>query len=414
MENRGRAVIIGGGLTAARAAEGMREEGYDGEIVIATSEARLPYERPPLSKGYLLGDDEEDVVFTHDAEWYAEHDVEVRTASLATALDADAHTVEIEGHSLGYDRLLIATGASPRRFPGRGGRLRGVHHLRRLEDATALRAALEPGDRRVAVIGAGWIGLETAAAARHYGNEVVVISRSAVPLEHAIGPELGEVFAELHREQGVELRLGAEVQDVVADDEGAVAAVRLEDDGPPIDADLVIVGVGALPNTALAASAGLVVVDGIATDAGFLTSAPDVYAAGDAAAVFNPRLGHHLRVEHWANALNGGFAAGRAMAGAELVYDEIPYFYTDQYDLGMEYSGYGELAAGARLVIRGDLEAREFVAFWLDEGRVVAGMNVNVWEVNETVQRLIRSGERVDPDRLADTEIALETLVPAG
>ncbi|QTX03998.1 NAD(P)/FAD-dependent oxidoreductase [Agromyces archimandritae] len=409
MSELGKTVIVGGGLAGARAAEGLRDAGYEGSIALVAAEGKLPYERPPLSKGYLLGDDELDVVFPHDEAWYADHGIELHLASLATALDADAHSVEVEGRRIRYDRLLIATGASPRRFPGPGGRLRGVHHLRRIEDAVALRTAFEGEPKRVAIIGAGWIGLEVAAAARHHGHEVAVFGRGSIPLEAAVGATIGEMFAELHREHGVELRMGVEV-DRLREADGAVDAV-LTADGAIHEADIVVVGIGAAPNTALAASAGLTIEDGIATDAAFRTSAPEVFAVGDAASTLNPTLGRRIRVEHWANALNAGYAAGRSMAGERIAYDEIPYFYTDQYDLGMEYSGYGERAAHARLVIRGDLASREFIGFWLDEGRVVAGMNVNVWEVNDTVQQLIRSGRRVNRDRLTDPDVPLESLL---
>ncbi|GAA1837731.1 NAD(P)/FAD-dependent oxidoreductase [Agromyces salentinus] len=405
-----RILIIGGGLTAARAAEGIRAEGFDGEVLVATNEDRPPYERPPLSKGYLLGVDDAEATIPLPAQWYAEQRVELRTGVEATAVDVQAHLVTIDGEPVPYDRLLLATGASARRFTGPGGSLRGVHALRTLADATHLRAALKDGGRRVAIVGAGWIGLEVAAAARQYGNEVTVVAPGAVPLESAVGPEVGAVFATLHHDHGVDLRMGAAASAIRGSDR--VDGVIL-DSGDEVDADLVVVGIGATPNTGLATSAGLSIDDGILTDEGFRTSAPDVYAAGDVANVLHPVLGRHLRVEHWANAQNQGRAVGRALAGARVAYDEIPYFYTDQYDLGMEYSGYGPLAADASVVFRGDVAAREFMAFWVREARVVAGMNVNVWDVNESVQALIRSGAAVDRDALADPSVALETLVPA-
>lgn len=406
-------VIIGGGLTTARAAESLRASGYDGTLVILAEEPRLPYERPPLSKGYLIGSEASSVVYPHTAAWYRDHDIDVRRGVRATAIDPSAHTVATDqadaaGRPLRYDRLLIATGASPRRFTGPGAGLRGVHTLRRLPDSTSLRTAFRQGDRRVVVVGGGWIGLEAAAAARGYGNEVTVLVRDEVPLSSAIGPQLGRMFQRMHEEHGVDVRTGTAVS-AVRGERGRVTGVVLGT-GEEVPADLVLFGIGATPNTELAASAGLAVDDGIVTDAGFRTSVDDVFAAGDAARTYNPRLGHGLRVDHWANALNGGWAVGRALAGESVVYDEIPYFFTDQYDLGMEYSGYGELAAGAELVVRGDLAARECVAFWLADGRVVAGMNVNVWDVNELVQRLIRSERVVSREELSDPAVPLDAL----
>ncbi|QAY73315.1 NAD(P)/FAD-dependent oxidoreductase [Agromyces protaetiae] len=419
MSSRERIIVVGGGLAAARAVESARASGYDGALVVVTDEPRLPYERPPLSKGYLLGKDPSSSAYPLDAAWYRTNDVEVRRSTTAEALDVSKRTLLAGGEPLGYDRLLIATGASPRRFGGPGAGLRGVRHLRRLPDATALKRELGGGGSRVVVAGGGWIGLEVAAAAREYGNDVTVVIRGQVPLAGAIGEKIGRVFLEMHKEHGVRFVTGASVT-AVRGRGGRVASVVLDTRNEPADelpADLVLFGIGATPNVGLAASAGLELAEGgIATDAGFATSADGVYAAGDVAAVWNDRLGHHLRVDHWANADAGGRAAGRALAGESVHYDEIPYFYTDQYDLGMEYSGYGELAAadGVDVVVRGDLAKREFVAFWVADGAVVAGMNVNVWDVNDDVQRLIRSGAVVPPQKLADLDIPLAALAGAG
>ncbi|WP_438856496.1 NAD(P)/FAD-dependent oxidoreductase [Agromyces sp. M3QZ16-3] len=402
---RERVVIVGGGLTAARAAEAMREHGSADEIVVVTEERRRPHERPPLSKGYLAGEAPSSAIYPLDAAWYRDHDVDLRVGVRALALDADARTLETDAGELAWDRLLIATGASPRRFEGPGAALRGIHVLRSLPDATRLRTALRAGGRRVVVIGSSWIGLEVAAAARGYGDAVTVLGRSEAPLDGAVGRELGGMFADLHREHGVQVRTEVAASALVGE-RGRVRGVVLST-GEEVPADLVVVGIGATPNVGLAASARLTVDDGIATDASFRTSADGVYAAGDVASVFNPTLGHRLRVEHWANADASGRAVGRVLAGEELEYDEIPYFYTDQYDLGMEYSGYGELADRADLVVRGDLAARECIAFWVLDGRVVAGMNVNVWDVNDEVQRLIRDRIAVDPAALADPAVPL-------
>ncbi len=414
--------MVGGGLTAAAAVGSVRDAGFDGEVVVVADEPRLPHERPPLSKGYLLGSDAAGSVYPHDRRWYRRHGVELRLGARAVALDPAAHTIDVETaeetSELRYDRLLLATGARPRPFTGPGAGLRGVHVLRTLPDSTRLRTALRRGDRRVVVVGGGWIGLEVAAAARGYGNEVIVVVRGDEPLEAAIGTGLGSMFRGLHEQHGVTVRGGAAVT-ALRGERGRVAAVVLGT-GEEVAADLVVFGIGAIPNVELATSAGLRVDDGIVTDASLRTSAADVFAAGDVAAVWNPVLERHLRVEHWANALASGAAAGRALAGEQVVLDEVPYFFTDQYDLGMEYSGYGDLAAGAEVVVRGDVPLtaasapqtrREGIVFWLTpDGRVVAGMNVNVWDVNEQVQRLIRSGGVVSREELADPTVPLDAL----
>ena len=312
------------------------------------------------------------------------------------------------GERLGYDKLLLTTGSSPRRLAVAGADLDGVLYLRMIEDADRLRAALADGGRRVVVVGAGWIGLEVTSAARGYGNDVAVVEPQPVPLRAALGDELGAVFAALHREHGVDLRLGTGVRELTGTG-GHVTGV-VTDGGDTVPADLVVVGVGIRPNTELAEQAGLEVDNGILADADLRTSNPDVYAAGDVANAYNPLLGRRLRVEHWANALHGGPAAARSMLGQDVAFDRVPYFFTDQYDLGMEYSGAVGPDGYDRVVYRGDVAAREFVAFWVHDGRVLAGMNVNVWDVTDGIQSLVRSGAKVDPDRLADPSVPLDEL----
>jgi 3-phenylpropionate/trans-cinnamate dioxygenase ferredoxin reductase subunit len=403
-------VIVGGGLAGARAAEGAREGGFDGRLVLIGTEKALPYIRPPLSKEFLVGKSELGTFDVHPAEWYAEQRVELRLGRRAQQLDPAAHTVGLDGgDELRYDRLLLATGASPRAFRGPGAELAGTHLLRTVGDSVELRDAISAGGCRVVIIGAGWIGLEVASAARGYGNDVTVLGREAVPLNAAIGDDAGSVFAELHRDHGVDLRMSTDVAGIVGEG-GRVTGVQLGD-GEVVPADVVVIGIGAIPETGLAEAAGLALDDGVSTDAAFRTSADDVYAVGDVANVFHPVLGRPIRIEHWANADNAGRAAGRSLAGQHVEYDEIPYFYTDQYDLGMEYSGYGVLAAAVDPLFRGNRDTREFIAFWVADGRVVAGMNVNVWDVNETVQQLIRSRAVIDPARLVDPAVPLDRLV---
>ncbi|MFI9271302.1 NAD(P)/FAD-dependent oxidoreductase [Kitasatospora sp. NPDC052896] len=401
-------VVVGGGLAGGRAVETLRAEGYDGPLVLVTEEDERPYERPPLSKRYLLGASEREELFVHPPEWYAEHDVELRLGVAATELDVTAHEFTLSsGDRLGYRRLLLATGAAPRRLPLPGADLDGVFTLRRIADSEALRAVFAPG-ARVAVIGAGWIGLEVAAAARTAGAEVTVLEVLELPLLRVLGREAAEVFAELHRQHGVRLRFGVRVAEFVGSG-GRVTAVRLAD-GTEVPADVVVVGVGAAPNDQLARAAGLVVDDGVCVDARLRSSDPDVFAAGDVANAIHPLLDRRVRVEHWANALNQAPVAARSMLGRDAAYDRLPYFFTDQYDLGMEYSGLVEPGEYDRVVFRGDVEGREFIAFWLADGRVLAGMNVNVWDVVEPIQDLIRSRRPVDPAALADPDVPLADL----
>ncbi|MGW1992762.1 NAD(P)/FAD-dependent oxidoreductase [Embleya sp. NPDC001921] len=403
-------VIVGAGLGGAKAAQTLREQGFDGPLVLIGDERERPYERPPLSKGYLLGKEEREKAYVHPERWYADHGVDLRLDTTATALDPAAHRVTLgDGSRLDYAALLLATGASPRRLRVPGADLDGVLYLRRFADSDRLKAVFRPG-AGIVVIGAGWIGLEAAAAARAAGAEVTVLESAELPLLRALGPEAARVFAELHRDHGVDLRLGVGVAEI-GGDSGAVDGVLLTD-GTRIEADAVVVGIGVTPNTGLAEAAGLAVDNGVVTDEHLRTSAPDVYAAGDVANARHPLLGRHIRVEHWANALNQPQTAARAMLGQDAVYDRLPYFFTDQYDLGMEYTGYVEPDGYDRVVFRGDPAAREFVAFWLSGGRVLAGMNVNVWDVVEPVQALIRSGAAVDQARLADPQVSLESLLP--
>ncbi|WP_131741116.1 NAD(P)/FAD-dependent oxidoreductase [Actinomadura roseirufa] len=401
-------VIVGAGLAGAKAAETLREEGFTGRVVLVGEEIERPYERPPLSKGFLLGKEERDKAHVHEADWYDKHDVELRLGVTAEAVDRAERQVRLStGERVPYTKLLLATGASPRRLDVPGAKLQGIHYLRTMADSAALRQALAPGGRRVVVAGAGWIGLETAAAAREYGNEVTVIEPEPAPLHAAVGPEIGGVFAALHREHGVDLRLDQGVAGFWG--AGQVSAV-VTSGGAEVPADVVIVGIGVRPNTRLAEEAGLEVSDGILVDQSLRTSDPAVHAAGDVANAYNPLLGRRIRVEHWANALTGGPAAARAMLGREVVYDQVPYFFSDQYDLGMEMAGVAAPGEYDEVVHRGDVEGREFIAFWLSGGRVVAGMNVNVWDVTDDVQALIRAGRPVDTARLADPQVPLSAL----
>jgi len=402
-------VIVGASLAGAKAAEGLREQGYDGPVVLIGEETDRPYERPPLSKDYLLGKADRETMFVHPLAWYAEHDIDLRLGARVTGLDPAAHEVTLaDGSRIGYAKLLLATGSTPRHLTIAGAGAGGVLYLRRVGDSDRLRATFATASR-VAVIGAGWIGLETAAAARAAGVEVTILEAAELPLLRVLGREAAQVFAGLHRDHGVDLRFGVQVAEITASD-GLADGVRLAD-GTHVPADAVIVGVGITPNVQLAAAAGLEVRNGIVTDARLQTSDPDIYAAGDVASAYHPVLGKHIRVEHWYNALHQPQTAARAMLGQDAVYDRVPYFYTDQYDLGMEYAGYVEPGGYDLVVFRGDVPQREFIAFWLSGGRVLAGMNVNIWDVNDTIQAVVSGGASVDAARLADVDVPLEEFL---
>jgi 3-phenylpropionate/trans-cinnamate dioxygenase ferredoxin reductase subunit len=403
MDRVGDIVVVGGGLAGGRAVTALREEGHDGPITLVGAEPHVPYERPPLSKGYLQGKDPLESAFVHPAEWYSEHDVELRLGTRATALDRDARRVTLaDGDALPYDRLLLATGAVPRPLAVPGAEQLQPRYLRTIEDSDALKAAFTPG-ARVVVVGAGWIGLEAAAAARGAGAEVVVLEYAELPLLRVLGPEMAQVFAELHRENGVDLRLGARIA-------SARAGALVLEDGSEVEGDVFLAGVGVAPDVDVARAAGLAVDDGVVVDAALRTEDPAVFAAGDVASAYHPRYGKHLRVEHWANALNQAPTAARAMLGKDAAYERLPYFFSDQYDLGMEYTGWVEPGGYDRVVVRGDLAAREFVAFWTSAGRVLAGMNVNVWDVTGPIGDLVRADAPVDLDRLADPDVPLTDL----
>jgi len=396
-------VIAGASLAGAKAAETLRDEGFDGDIVLIGAEQERPYERPPLSKGYLLGSDSRDSVYVHAADWYAEHGVDLREGVTVTAIDRSARTLATSsGAQVSYDRLLLATGASPRRLDFPGSDREEVLYLRTLGDSDRLRSAFQRGIR-VVVAGAGWIGLETAAAARTAECPVTVLEPQPGALHDQVGPELGAVFADLHRAHGVEFRFG---EKAVEFRPGMV----ITSGGAQIPADVLVVGIGAAPNDDLAARAGLETGNGVLTDEALHTSDPDIFAAGDVANSVNPLLGRRVRVEHWANALNGGPAAARSMLGQPVRYDQVPYFYSDQYDLGMECAGLPSPGRYDQVLYRGNQATREFIAFWLSGGAVIAGMNVNVWDVNDDIQALIRAARPVDPARLTNPDIPLTDL----
>lgn len=399
-------VIVGGGLAGAKGAEALRDRGYDGPITLIGDEEHLPYERPPLSKGYLAGTDQRESFVVHDRGWYEDHQVTLVLGTAATAVDAAAHQVRlVDGTAFSYEKLMLATGSRARTLPLPGAGANGVLTLRKVEDSEAISRAIDEGGR-IAIIGGGWIGMEVAANARQRGAEVTVIEAAAAPLAAVLGDELAQTFLGLHREHGVTFHLDAKVAELTTH-ESVATGVRLADD-TVVAADVVVVGVGAAPNLELAESAGLALDNGVLVDEALQSSDRDIVAVGDIANQQHPVLHTRVRVEHWANALNQPAAAAATMLDTPTPYSELPYFFTDQYDLGMEYVGYAPPGSYARVVTRGDVSGREFLAFWLDDSdRVLAGMNVNIWDVVEEVKALILSRGPVDLDRLANSDLLL-------
>lgn len=408
-----RIVIVGASLAGASAAETLRTEGWTGEIVLIGNETELPYERPPLSKGVLLGKDQTEVAQLHDRQWYDDNNIELRLGTTVTAIDTSARTVTLDdGSQLGYDKLLLAMGSRVRKLDVPGADLPGIHYLRTRAESQALTDAYA-AKPRVVVVGAGWIGLEAGAAARERGCEVTVIEPQSTALAAVLGEEVGSLFADLHRQHGVDLRFNTGVEGFEGSDK--VTGVRTST-GEVIPADLVVVGVGVQPNTELAEAAGIEVASredgsGIVTGPDLSTSVPDVFAAGDVVRWDHPLLGRFVRVEHWANAKDSGVAAAKAMLGQDVSHDAIPFFFTDQYDLGMEYAGDVPRGTSYQVMLRGDSSSGAYLAFWLDEeNHVLAGMHVNTWGAIDVIQDLIRSRKQVDPARLADPSVELSEV----
>jgi 3-phenylpropionate/trans-cinnamate dioxygenase ferredoxin reductase component len=399
-------IIVGAALAGAKAAEKLRSEGFDGRVLLFGSEAERPYERPPLTKDYLRGESQRESAYVHEEAFYDQQRIELETNATVTAIDPGSSRVTLaDGRELPYDRLLLATGAEPRRITVTGAELDGVHYLRTFEDCDALRSRLETGGR-VVVVGGGWIGSEFAASARQRGLEVTVLDPQPLPLERLFGAEVAAFYRDVHRDHGVELLLGEGVE--AFEGERQLTGVRTGG-GRVIECDFAVVGIGVIPRTELAAQAGLATDNGVLVSASLASSNARIFAAGDVANAEHPFYGERIRVEHWANALNQGPAAAEAMLGRTVSYDRLPYFFSDQYEVGMEYSGYAP--AWDEVAFRGDPAGGEFIAFWLRDGRVAAGMNVNVWDVNEDVQALIRSRRNVDAAALRDADTPLGSLL---
>jgi 3-phenylpropionate/trans-cinnamate dioxygenase ferredoxin reductase subunit len=400
-----RFVIVGASLAGAKAAETLRKEGFEGSVALVGEEAQRPYERPPLSKEYLRGEAGPEKLYVHADGFYEAQGIDLRLSSSATALDAAQRIVTLaSGERLGYDSLLLCTGARPRRLALPGAGLPGVYYLRDMESSATLREAIKAA-RRAVIVGAGWVGCEVAASARYLGAEVAVVETAQLPLHKVLGPEMGQFYRDVHRDHGVEMYLGVSPDAVVGSD--AAEGVRLAD-GRTVAGDIVIVGIGAQPRAELAEQAGLETGNGVLTDEYLETSRPGVFAAGDVANSYHPLFGERVRLEHWSAARNQGPAAARNMLGRHEPYTRVPYFYSDQYDVGMEYSGHAP--SWDEVIVRGDLEGRQFVAFWVKDGRVAAGMNVNIWDVSGQISELVASRRVVDTKKLADPDVSLASV----
>ncbi|HEX9823956.1 MAG TPA: FAD-dependent oxidoreductase [Actinomycetota bacterium] len=396
-------VVVGAGLAGGAAVRELREGGYDGPLVLIGDEAHAPYERPPLSKEYLRGEQGPADLALFPEDWYEDAGVERRLGVRVTGLDTRAREIELDGGDrLAYERLLIATGGSPRRLAEPADR---IVELRRLEDATRLREHVRPGAKLV-IVGAGFIGAEVAASARSVGADVTMIDPSEVPLRRALGEEMGSIYARIHRDHGVDLRLGEGVEKVESTADLARVTTTT---GATIEGDAVVVGIGIVPNTGLAEEAGLDVDNGILVDAACGTSADGVYAAGDVANHDHPLFGR-IRVEHFDNALKMGAAAARGMLGGEEPFDDPHWFWSDQYDVNLQYAGFA--ATWDDVVIRGSVDALDFVAFYLLEGRLLAALGMNRGREVRRSMKLIAARATPDPAALRDEDTDLRDLIP--
>jgi 3-phenylpropionate/trans-cinnamate dioxygenase ferredoxin reductase subunit len=405
MTARSTLAIVGASLAGAKAAEGARAAGFDGRILLIGDEQHPAYERPPLSKAVLRGEAGPDTTRVHPDGFYEEHDIDVVTEEV-NAIDPAGRRLRLRsGAQIPFDSLVLATGAAPRRLDVPGGDLDGVYCLRTVDDAARLRDAIR-STTRVVVVGAGWIGSEVAASARQMGADVVLVDPGPAPLRRVVGDEVGAMFTALHADHGVTLRMGSSVRELGG--AGRVEHVVLSDGRVEV-ADVVVAGIGVTPRVELAeASLGVRVDNGVVVGEHLESTVPGIFAAGDVANAWHPHYRRYLRVEHWANALNQGLTAGRNAAGQREVYARLPYFFSDQYDLGLEYVGHS--SPDDALLTRGDIGSRVFVAFWHRDGVVTAAMAVNVWDVVDDLKAIVESGTRVDLRKLASSDVPLTEI----
>ncbi len=398
-------IIIGAGQAGAQAVVSLRQSGFQGAIVMIGEEPALPYQRPPLSKAYLKGELAEARLYLRPEEFYKTQNVELRLGEKVVRIDRGGKTVLTEkGGRLSYDKLLLATGAPPRRIDAPGADLDGIHYLRTLADSDALRPLLA-AEGRVVIIGAGYVGLEVAAVARQAGRDVTVLEMADRVLARVASKPVSVFYEALHRDAGVELRLGATVEGFVGGD--ALEGVKLTG-GEVIDCAAALVGIGAVPEVTLAAEAGLEIANGVVVDEHARTSDPDIWAAGDCTNFPSPRYSRRMRLESVPNAIEQAKAAGANMAGGAVVYDALPWFWSDQYDVKLQTAGLME--GFDNMVVRGDPQIKRFAVWYLKDGKALAVDAINDPASFVIGKRLIESGAAIDPDKLADVSVDLKTL----
>jgi 3-phenylpropionate/trans-cinnamate dioxygenase ferredoxin reductase subunit len=401
-------LIVGAGLAGATAAATLREEGFDRKIILIGEEPQAPYERPPLSKEYLRGEEPFEKALIHEPAFYEEMGVETRFGVRATRLDPSNKSVELDGnHRLHYDKVLIATGSRNRRLGISGEELEGVCQLRTVEDSDRIRTEAASG-RKAVMIGMGFIGCEVAASLRQMGLEVAAVL-PGVPLRRALGEQIGRVIEGFHRDNGVEMLVGDSVAALDGDRRVERVITRK---GRVIECDFVVVGVGAEPVTDFLLGSGVEMDNGVVVDEFCRSNVEGIYAAGDVANHYHPVFERHIRVEHLDNADKQGAAAARSMMGKQTPYDAIPWFWSDQYDYNLQYFGFA--AEWGELAVRGSLEQRDFVAFYIQEGRLVASAGIGRGRDLRRTAALIKARASVATSQLADDEVDLRTLMPGG
>lgn len=399
-------ILLGGGLASATAASTLRAEGFDGRLIIVSDEAHVPYSRPPLSKEVLRGEKQAEKTWLRPPAWYESKDIQLKLGVSAVAIDSRAKRVELhDGAHLSYDKVLIATGGLPRALNVSGAGLPGVFTLRSLGDALTLRERLTNG-AAVVVIGAGFIGCEVAANANKLGCKVIMLEAAQIPMGRALGRRIGNIYADLHRERGVELRTGVTVERIEGD--GYVRCV-LTTDGQRYEASVVVVGIGLLPDLTLAQRSGIETGNGILVNEFCETSVENVFAAGDIAHHPNPFLGRHIRVEHWQNAQHQGAYAARNMLGQRKPFHEVPWVWSDQYEHNLQVVGLPDPTE--QLVVRGDVGGRNFSGFFLRDSRITAALAVNRPEDVRIARLMIQHKKEVSEQVLADVDANLAELV---
>ena len=399
-------VIVGASLAGGGAAATLRQEGFDGRVILIGAEPQPPYERPPLSKEYLRGESSFEQTLVQSSDFYGENGIETRFGVRASRVDPAKKVIELDGEEdVAYDKLLVATGGRNRRFPVPGLDLEGVYDLRTMADCERIRAEIGPG-RKAVVVGMGFIGSEVAASLRQSGVNVVVVDRNKVPLRRVLGEEVGQVIEVIHRDHEATLIF----EDTVAAFEGADRVERVvTQGGRRIECDFVVVGLGVEPVTELLADTGAEIDNGIAVDEFCRTGVEGIYAAGDVANHYHPVFERRIRVEHWQNALNQGPAAAQNMLGKDEPYDDIPWFWSDQYDFNLQYTGFH--TEWDEVIVRGSMEERNFVAFYRKDERVLAAVAVNRGKDLRRSMRLIKAQRPVDATKLQDPDVDLRALV---